>query len=202
MTYRTLSSILLLISLACCLAGCLQPAVAATPEEAARLGAAGDLQTQLQNSNRFNVLGTRALPNGQQIVIWTEWDDRYGNGPEEIYGYSIVQARGNDWELVVDSPIMRMVDLSSANQPLIGVVQTSGQTAHDPLMVLGVISKPQLVDVVEVTFTNGQTLRDDGAGDVFIFYVPSAHHMCNLQALDAKGNVVYEPMSGGVGCAP
>lgn len=190
------------MALACCLTSCLQPSVAATPEEAARLGAAGDLQTQLQNTNRFNVLGARALPNGQQIVVWTEWSDRYGNGPEEIYGFSIVQARGNGWELVTDDPLGNLDDLSPNDQNVIGIVEAFGQTSRDPVMVVGIIREPQLVDAVEATFTNGQTFRDDGTDDIFVFYMPSGHHMCNLQVLDAQGNILYEPESRGVGCAP
>jgi hypothetical protein len=202
MTYRTLSSILLLISLACCLTSCLQPSVAATPEEAARLGAAGDLQTQLQNTNRFKVLGTRVLSNGQRIVVWIKWEDRYGRGLEEIYGYSVVQARGNGWELVTDNPLSNIDDLSSDNQQLIGDVETIGRTPHDPVMVIGIIREPQLVDAVDATFTNGQSFHDDGADNIFVFYMPSGHRVCNLRALDAQGNVLYERGSGMAGCAP
>lgn len=43
---------------------------------------------------------------------------------------------------------------------------------------------------VELRLSNGETLRDDGKGDVFFFVAPGTPHLCDLQALDADGRVL------------
>jgi hypothetical protein len=174
---------------------CQRNPIASTPEEAVFRAAYPDIDISSFNPNStpFQILGTRPYPNGGQIMFFRSVQEITIDGrkqrPEERIGYSVVMPFENGWSASsIDTYAFNVNGINS--QTVVSAAAVTDASHRSPSMAIGVINNSS-VTAVEVTFANGQTLRDDGKGGFFAV-VMQGSLPCTLRALDAQNNVLYE----------
>ncbi len=162
-------------------AACTAAVAAPTPEEAAR-----------QNSVRFSpdiaatfqVVGTRGWEGGV-VVLYT-----YLREQEPMFGYALTrQLPFGAWEVTIagagdaDPPVPEnLVDYrDGGGSGAFGLGQFT--------IVFGRTLKPEVAQV-QVTFANGQVLRDETADGVFALIAPSSTFGCELRVFGAQGELL------------
>ncbi len=174
-----LVAILLISISAACTAGLAAP----TPEEAARLNST---RFSPETAATFQVVGTRGWEGGV-VVLYT-----YLREQAPMFGYALTrQLPFGAWEVTnagagdADLPVPEnLVDYrDGGGSGAFGLGEFS--------IVFGRTLRPEVAQV-QVTFANGQVVRDETADGVFALIAPATTFGCELRVFGTKGELLHQ----------
>lgn len=165
-----LVTLLVLIST---LTGCNLLTVIGGQEQALRQ----DIAAQGRTFQNFQIRGARTLRQ-QEIVLYSFVDERQ----LPVFGYALMARRGATWKIEQRR--------SFGGRPTPPLVAYDQDRINDALLIFGQVLQAD-VQAVEVTFDNGQTIRDEADDQVFAVVSPGASGLRELRVL-GRNNTVLE----------
>jgi hypothetical protein len=114
---------------------------------------------------------------------------------QRVFGHQVMRREGMGWQIssgdsfgMENSP--RATDQKTAEQLIdYGVSHSRPEESDRYLILYGQILNPK-VGAVEVTFNNGQVLRDSGSDGAFALVAPGATGICELRILGTDNQIL------------
>ncbi len=169
------------------LAGCSVVPPALTPQESARQST---LTMSPESAATFQVMGTRQWERGVVVLYTYLQPAQEQRPPMQIFGYTLVVPSGwGTWQAVGSG-----AGGSNAPPPAENLVHYSyggggGSQRGFFSIVSGYVLAPN-VAAVEITFDNGQVLRDKTGDGLFAVVTTAKVAACELRVLDDQGQIL------------
>jgi hypothetical protein len=150
----------------------------------------------------FQVLGTHRWSKGVIVLysaICPTTDSKAAT--QRVFGHQVMKRDGMGWQVSSGDSFgmensAKSTDQKTAEQLIDYGVSRSQTEASDRYLILyGQILNPK-VAAVEVTFNNGQVLRDQGIDGAFALVAPNATGICELRILGTDNQILRKDELG------
>ncbi len=144
----------------------------------------------------FQVLGTHRWSKGVIVLYSAICPTKDGKTPtQRVFGHQVMKRDGMGWQVSSGDSFgmdnsAKSTDTKTAEQLIdYGVSRSQVEGSDRYLILYGQILNPK-VAAVEVTFNNGQVLRDKGVDGAFALVSPGATGICELRILGTDNQIL------------
>ncbi|MGQ9872034.1 hypothetical protein [Leptodesmis sp.] len=147
-------------------------------------------------AQRFQVLGTYHWTKGVIVLYSAMCPTQDGKAlTQRVFGHQVMKRQGMGWQVSSGDSFgmensSKATDQKTAEQLIdYGVSHSKLEASDRYLIVYGQILNSK-VGSVEVTFNNGQVLRDSGSDGAFALVAPGATGICELRILGTNNQIL------------
>ncbi len=139
---------------------------------------------------KFNVLGTRKWSRGVIVLYKGLCPSVDGQAPpQQVFGFQTFEATNSKWRFAQGDDTTFYSSPDSIDEPA-HMILLQRQLSDDNSLIYGQLFSNR-VAAVEVTFDNGQIVRDDKITDgVFALVGPKKGTSCELRLLNANNRLI------------
>lgn len=144
----------------------------------------------------FQVLGTHRWAKGVIVLYSAMCPTNDGKAStQRVFGHQVMKRDGMGWQVSSGDSFgmensAKKTDQKTAEQLIDYGMSRSNPEERDRYLILyGQILNPK-VGAVEVTFNNGQVLRDSGSDGAFALVAPDATGICELRILGTDNQIL------------